>query len=100
VATAAAFLLFGDQVEQRLTLGGDGGGVFDLKAGDGVITLSATRVTIIAARSRGHRRPRRTRTGRDYGWRLAQQLACRSGPPRGLPQHAGRAEPDLRARKV
>jgi uncharacterized protein (TIGR03083 family) len=47
VAAAAAFLLFGDQVEQRLTLGGDGGGIFDLKTGDGVITLRATRVTTL-----------------------------------------------------
>jgi uncharacterized protein (TIGR03083 family) len=39
---AAVAALFGDQVQERLTLGGDGGGVFDLDSRDGV-TLTATR---------------------------------------------------------
>jgi uncharacterized protein (TIGR03083 family) len=47
VAAAAALLLFGDPVQQRLTLGGAGGGVFDLASGDGVITLSVNRVTTV-----------------------------------------------------
>jgi uncharacterized protein (TIGR03083 family) len=41
-ATAAAAL--GDPVQDKLTLGGDGGGVFDLDGRDGV-TLTVTRVT-------------------------------------------------------
>jgi uncharacterized protein (TIGR03083 family) len=41
-ATVAAAL--GDPVQDKLTLGGDGGGVFELGVGDGV-TLTATRVT-------------------------------------------------------
>ena len=36
--------MFGDQVQEKLTLGGAGGGVFDLDNRDGV-TLTVTRVT-------------------------------------------------------
>ena len=36
--------MFGDQVQQKLTLGGDGGGVFDLDS-RGAVTLTVTRVT-------------------------------------------------------
>lgn len=41
---AAVALLFGARVQEKLTLGGDGGGVFELDSSDGV-TLTATRVT-------------------------------------------------------
>lgn len=41
---AAAALMFGHQVQEKLTLGGDGGGVFDLDS-RGAVTLTATRVT-------------------------------------------------------
>jgi hypothetical protein len=43
IATAVASM-FGDQVQHKLTLGGDGGGVFDLQ-GRGTVTLAATRAT-------------------------------------------------------
>ncbi len=41
---AAVASMFGDQVQETLTLGGDGGGVFDL-ATRGALTLTVTRVT-------------------------------------------------------
>ena len=41
---AAVAAMFGGQVQETLTLGGDGGGIFDLDGRDGV-TLTATRVT-------------------------------------------------------
>jgi uncharacterized protein (TIGR03083 family) len=41
---AAVASMFGDQVQEKLTLGGDGGGVFDLDA-HRTITLTVTRVT-------------------------------------------------------
>jgi uncharacterized protein (TIGR03083 family) len=41
---AAVASMFGDPVQEKLTLGGDGGGVFDLDSRDGV-TLTVTRVT-------------------------------------------------------
>ena len=41
---AAVAAVFGDPVQEKLTLGGDGGGVFDLDIRDGV-TLTVTRVT-------------------------------------------------------
>ena len=41
---AAVALLFGARVQEKLTLGGDGGGVFELDSSNGV-TLTATRVT-------------------------------------------------------
>ena len=41
---AAVALMFGDQVQEKLTLGGDGGGVFDLDT-RGAVTLTVTRVT-------------------------------------------------------
>ena len=41
---AAVAVVFGDQVQEKLTLGGAGGGVFDLDNRDGV-TLTVTRVT-------------------------------------------------------
>jgi uncharacterized protein (TIGR03083 family) len=41
---AAVASMFGDQVQHKLTLGGDGGGVFDLQA-RGTVTLTATRAT-------------------------------------------------------
>ncbi len=41
---AAVASMFGDQVREKLTLGGDGGGVFDLDSG-GAVTLTVTRVT-------------------------------------------------------
>jgi uncharacterized protein (TIGR03083 family) len=37
--------LFGDPAQERVTLGGDGGGVFDLGTCDGVVTLSVSRLT-------------------------------------------------------
>jgi uncharacterized protein (TIGR03083 family) len=40
---AAITPLFGDQVQERLTLGGDGGGVFDVES-RGAATLAATRM--------------------------------------------------------
>jgi uncharacterized protein (TIGR03083 family) len=43
IATAVASM-YGDQVQEKLTLGGDGGGVFDLEARGGV-TLTVTRAT-------------------------------------------------------
>jgi uncharacterized protein (TIGR03083 family) len=39
---AAVASMFGDQVQQKLTLGGDGGGVFDLDS-RGAVTLTVTR---------------------------------------------------------
>jgi uncharacterized protein (TIGR03083 family) len=42
---AAVASMFGDQVQEQLTLGGAGGGVFDLEARGGV-TLTVTRATI------------------------------------------------------
>ena len=41
---AAVASMFGDQVQQKLTLGGDGGGVFELDS-RGAVTLTVTRVT-------------------------------------------------------
>jgi uncharacterized protein (TIGR03083 family) len=41
---AAVATVFGDRVQEKLSLGGDGGGVFDLDSRDGV-TLTVTRVT-------------------------------------------------------
>jgi uncharacterized protein (TIGR03083 family) len=41
---AAVASMFGDQVQEKLTLGGDGGGVFDLDS-RGAVTLTVTRVT-------------------------------------------------------
>ena len=41
---AAVAAMFGGQVQEKLTLGGDGGGVFELDSRDGV-TLTVTRVT-------------------------------------------------------
>jgi hypothetical protein len=41
---AAVASMFGDQVREKLTLGGDGGGVFDLDS-RGAVTLTVTRVT-------------------------------------------------------
>jgi uncharacterized protein (TIGR03083 family) len=41
---AAVASMFGDQVHEKLTLGGDGGGVFDLDA-HRTVTLTVTRVT-------------------------------------------------------
>lgn len=43
IATAVASM-FGDQVQEKLTLGGDGGGVFDLDS-RGTVTLTVIRVT-------------------------------------------------------
>jgi uncharacterized protein (TIGR03083 family) len=43
IATAVASM-FGDQVQEKLTLGGDGGGVFDLEA-RGAVTLTVTRAS-------------------------------------------------------
>ncbi len=43
IATAVASMA-GDQVQEKLTLGGDGGGVFDLDS-RGAVTLTVTRVT-------------------------------------------------------
>jgi uncharacterized protein (TIGR03083 family) len=40
---AAVASMFGDQVQEKLTLGGDGGGVFDLDT-RGAVTLTVTRV--------------------------------------------------------
>ncbi len=40
---AAVASLFGDQVQQKLSLGGDGGGVFDLEARGSTVTLTVTR---------------------------------------------------------
>jgi uncharacterized protein (TIGR03083 family) len=42
---AAVASMFGDQLQEKLTLGGDGGGVFDLNAHSTIITLTVTRVT-------------------------------------------------------
>ncbi len=42
---AAVASMFGDEVQQNLRLGGDGGGVFDLDS-RGEVTLTVTRVTI------------------------------------------------------
>jgi uncharacterized protein (TIGR03083 family) len=41
---AAVASMFGDQVQEKLMLGGDGGGVFDLEA-RGAVTLTVTRAT-------------------------------------------------------
>jgi uncharacterized protein (TIGR03083 family) len=41
---AAVAAMFGGQVQEKLTLGGDGGGIFDLDSRDGV-TLTVTRAT-------------------------------------------------------
>src|SRR5215472_13943304 len=41
---AAVASMFGDQVREKLTLGGDGGGVFDLDT-RGIVTLAVNRVT-------------------------------------------------------
>jgi uncharacterized protein (TIGR03083 family) len=45
---AAVASMFGDQVQEKLTLGGDGGGVFDLDC-RGAVTLTVTRVTTAGA---------------------------------------------------
>ena len=42
--SAAVASLFGDPVQDKLTLGGDGGGIFDLDS-RGAVTLTVTRVT-------------------------------------------------------
>ena len=42
--SAAVASLFGDPVRDNLTLGGDGGGIFDLDS-RGAVTLTVTRVT-------------------------------------------------------
>ncbi|MGI8331389.1 maleylpyruvate isomerase family mycothiol-dependent enzyme [Actinomadura scrupuli] len=42
---AAVASMLGDPVSQRLTLGGDGGGSFDLDGRGGAVTLTVTRVT-------------------------------------------------------
>ena len=42
---AAVASMVGDQVRHTLTLGGDGGGVFDLDSRGGAVTLTVTRVT-------------------------------------------------------
>jgi uncharacterized protein (TIGR03083 family) len=39
--------LFGSPVQERLTLGSEGGGVFDLDSRDGTVTLNASRVTAV-----------------------------------------------------
>jgi len=41
---AAVASMFGDQIREKLTLGGDGGGVFDLDS-RGAVTLTVTRMT-------------------------------------------------------
>lgn len=41
---AAVSSMFGDPVRQKLTLGGDGGGIFDLDSHGGTVTLTVTRV--------------------------------------------------------
>jgi uncharacterized protein (TIGR03083 family) len=41
---AAVASMFGDQVQEKLTLGGDGGGIFDLDS-RGAVTLTVTRAT-------------------------------------------------------
>jgi uncharacterized protein (TIGR03083 family) len=41
---AAVASMFGDPVQEKLTLGGEGGGVFDLEACGGAVTLSVTRM--------------------------------------------------------
>jgi hypothetical protein len=41
---AAVASMFGDPVRHKLTLGGDGGGVFDLDSHSGAVTLTVTRV--------------------------------------------------------
>ena len=43
IATAVASK-FGDQIQEKLTLGGDGGGVFNLDS-RGAVTLTVTRIT-------------------------------------------------------
>jgi len=43
---AAVASMFGDQVQQKLTLGGDGGGIFDLDS-RGVLTLTVTRAATV-----------------------------------------------------
>lgn len=40
---AAVASMFGDPVQEKLTLGGDGGGVFDLDTPGGAVTLTVTR---------------------------------------------------------
>lgn len=47
---AAVASMFGDPVQEKLTLGGDGGGVFDLDSRDGV-TLTVTRATTAGPRA-------------------------------------------------
>jgi uncharacterized protein (TIGR03083 family) len=42
---AATASMFGDQVSHKLTLSGDGGGIFGLDSRDGTVTLTVTRVT-------------------------------------------------------
>jgi hypothetical protein len=44
---AAVASLFGDQVQEKLTLGSEGGGVFDLDSRDGRVTLSVNRETTV-----------------------------------------------------
>jgi uncharacterized protein (TIGR03083 family) len=39
--------LFGSHVQEKLTLGSEGGGVFDLNSREGMVTLSANRVTTV-----------------------------------------------------
>jgi uncharacterized protein (TIGR03083 family) len=43
---AAVASMFGDPVRQELTLGGDGGGIFDLDSHGAAVTLTVTRVAI------------------------------------------------------
>jgi hypothetical protein len=98
IAAAVASML-GDQVQEKLTLGGDGGG-FDLDCRGRRHAHRHPGDHRGAARRRGYRRPRRPRTGRRRARRPAGPLACRPVAPRRLLQHTRRAEPNVSTCRV
>ena len=91
---AAVASMFGGQVQEKLTLGGDGGGVFDLDS-RGAVTLTVTRVTTagppaaeVADALAGRPSRRRTR-------RPASQFAHRVVAHGELLQHTHPAQSSL-----
>jgi len=87
---AAVAVVFGDQVQEKLTLGGAGGGVFDLDNRDGVTLTVTPGGHRGAARGRGRGRARRPPTGRRRARRSARPLAYRAVAYGGPLQHARR----------
>ena len=93
-ATAAA--MFGGQVQEKLTLGGDGGGIFELDNRERCHAHRHPGTHGGAARSRGHRRARRPPAGHRRARRSAGQLTRHLVAHGELLQHAGPAQPPVR----